>query len=58
LTFCRALFCGAVGVFTSGTEPDAPPDPAGDLLPGVPAVLQNHNAYCCVHWNFCYNLVK
>jgi hypothetical protein len=42
LTFCRALFCGAVGVFTSGTELQAPPDPAGDLLPGVPAVLHKH----------------
>jgi len=42
LTFCRALFCGAVGVFTSGTELQAPPDPAGDLLPGVPAVLHRH----------------
>ena len=42
LTFCKALFCGAVGVFTSGMELQAALDPAGDLLPGVPAVLQKH----------------
>lgn len=43
LTFCKALFCGAVGVFTSGMELQAALDPAGDLLPGVPAVLQKHS---------------
>lgn len=41
MTACSVLFCGAVGVFTSGVDTDAAPDPAGDLLPGVPAVLQH-----------------